>query len=86
VRVASSVVQVQTVLLKEPGILVELKRWIAKVASENGQIVDDDSLTDQASFDRLESDVRFRGAATRLVQKYGYLLPSVNPDSAAAKQ
>jgi len=65
---------------------VELKRWVAKEASQNGQIVDDNSLTDQAIFDRLDSEVAFRSVATRLVQKYGYLLPSVNPDSPAAKQ
>jgi polysaccharide biosynthesis/export protein len=85
-RVAASSSQVQGVLLKEPGILVELKRWVAQEASRYGQIVDDSSLTDQAIFDRLDSDVVFRSVATRLVQKYGYLLPSVNPDSAAAKE
>ena len=43
-------------------------------------------LTDQAVFDRLEHDVEFRSVATRLVQRYGYLLPSVNPLSEIAKQ
>src|SRR5271163_1849858 len=85
-HVAASAMQVQEVLLKEPGILVELKRWVAKEASQNGQIVDDNSLTDQAIFDRLDSDVAFRSVTTRLVQRYGYLLPSVNPDSPAAKE
>jgi polysaccharide biosynthesis/export protein len=85
-RVAASAAQVQGVLLKEPGILVELKRWVAQEASQYGQIVDDSLLTDQAIFDRLDSDVVFRSVATRLVQKYGYLLPSVNPDSPVAKE
>lgn len=85
-RVAASAPQVQEVLLKEPGILVELKRIVAKEASQNGQIVDDSLLADQAIFDRLESDVVFRSIATQLVQKYGYLLPNVNPDSPLAKQ
>src|SRR5450755_236180 len=53
-RVAASAPQVQTVLIKEPGILVELKRLVAKEASQNGQIVDDNLLSDQAIFDRLE--------------------------------
>src|SRR3984957_7545471 len=79
-RVAASSIQLQTVLLKDPGILVELKRWVATEATNSGQIVDDDSLTDQAIFDRLDHDVSFRSVATRLVQGYGYLLPSVNPD------
>ncbi len=85
-RVAASAPQVQEVLLKEPGILVELKRIVAKEASQNGQIVDDSLLADQAIFDRLESDIVFRSIATQLVQKYGYLLPNVNPDSPLAKQ
>jgi protein involved in polysaccharide export with SLBB domain len=85
-RVAAAADQIRTVLLKDPGILVELKRWVAKEASDHGQIVEDDSLTDDAIFDRLERDVTFRSVATRLVQRYGYLLPSVNPDSEIAKQ
>jgi protein involved in polysaccharide export with SLBB domain len=78
--------QVQEVLLKDVGLLVELKRLAIKEATDNGQIVEDSSLTDQAIFDRLERDVKFRSLATRLVQRYGYLLPVFNPDSELAKQ
>jgi polysaccharide export outer membrane protein len=85
-RVAASAAQLQGVLAMDPGILVELKRWVAKEATDNGQIVEDASLTDQAIFDRLEHDVVFRSVATRLVQHYGYLLPSVNPESDIAKE
>ena len=49
-------------------------------------MVDDEALTDQAIFDRLERDVAFRSVATRLVQRYGYLLPSVNPESEIGKE
>ncbi len=85
-RVAASAPQLQTVLLKEAGILVELKRWVAKEATDNGQIVEDNDLTDQAIFDRLDRDPNFRSVATQLVQRYGYLLPNLNPDSDAAKE
>lgn len=78
--------QIQEVLLKDTGLLVELKRLAIKEATDNGQIVEDASLTDQAIFDRLEHDVRFRSLATRLVQRYGYLLPTFNPDSELGKQ
>jgi protein involved in polysaccharide export with SLBB domain len=78
--------QIQEVLLKDTGLLVELKRLAIKEATDNGQIVEDASLTDQAIFDRLERDVRFRSLATRLVQRYGYLLPKFNPDSELGKQ
>jgi protein involved in polysaccharide export with SLBB domain len=85
-HVAASAAQIQAVLRRDPGILVELKREVAKEATDNGQIVVDSQLTDQAIFDRLESDVKFRSQATLLVQRYGYLLPSANPDSEFAKQ
>lgn len=85
-RVAASASQIRTVLAKDEGLLVELKRWVAKEASDNGQIVDDATLTDQAIFERLEQDVVFRSVATRLLQRYGYLLPTSNPDSDAAKE
>src|ERR1700730_18213120 len=78
--------QLQEVLVKDPGLLVELKRLAIKQATDNGQIVEDSSLTDQAIFDRLEQDIKFRSLATRLVQRYGYLLPTFNPDSELGKQ
>jgi hypothetical protein len=85
-RVAASSDQIRTVLVKDTGLLVELKRWVAKEATENGQVVDDSTLSDQAIFDRLDRDVAFRSIATRLVQRYGYLLPAPNPDSSFAKE
>ena len=85
-RVAASAVQIRAVLLLDAGLLVELKRWVAKEATDNGQIVEDQSLTDQAIFDRLDRDQGFRSVATRLLQRYGYLMPRPNPDSDLAKQ
>jgi len=85
-RVAASSSLLQTVLVKDPGILVELKRWVAKEATDSGQVVDDNALTDQAIFDRLDRDVAFRSVATQLVQRYGYLIPTLNPDSEVAKE
>src|SRR5215472_13297922 len=66
--------------------MVELKRWVAKEATDNGQVVDDANLTNEAIFERLEQDVVFRSLATRLLQRYGYLLPAANPDSDLAKE
>src|SRR5580704_4308586 len=85
-RVAASASQIQAVLVKDEGLLVELKRWVAKEATDNGQVVEDSSLTDQAIFDRLDRDVAFRSIATRLLQRYGYLMPTPNPDSDFAKE
>jgi len=85
-HVAANASEIRTVLAKDSGLLVELKRWVAKEATDDGQIVDDASLTDQAIFDRLAQDVAFRSLATRLLQRYGYLMPTVNPDSEYAKE
>ena len=80
-RVAATASQIQVVLRKDAGLMVELKKWVAKDATEHGQLVSDSDLTDQAIYDRLETDVQFRSVATQLLQKYGYLLPQINPDS-----
>ena len=66
--------------------MVELKRWIAKDASDHGQLISDSDLTDESIFDRLENDVVFRSVATTLAQRYGYLQPTIDPDSPAGKQ
>jgi polysaccharide export outer membrane protein len=85
-RVAASVGQLVAVLHKDPGLMVELKAWIAKDATDHGQLISDADLSDEAIFDRLENDIPFRSVATTLVQKYGYLKPAVNPDSPMAKE
>jgi polysaccharide biosynthesis/export protein len=85
-RVAASAPEIKTILVKDTGLMVELKRWVAKDATSHGQIINDSDLTDDAIFDRLQTDVQFRSVATQLVQRYGYLVPQVNPDSAAGKE
>ena len=84
--VAASSIQIRAILVKDAGLFVELKRWIAKEASDNGQVVQESNLSEQAIFERLDQDIRFRSVATRLLQRYGYLLPSPNPDSSFAKE
>jgi protein involved in polysaccharide export with SLBB domain len=85
-RVAASATEMKALLLRETGLLVELKRWVAKDATDHGQVISDSDLTDDAIFERLESDSQFRSLATAMVQRYGYLLPRVNPDSELGKE
>jgi hypothetical protein len=85
-RVAATAAQLKTVLIKDTGLMVELKRWMAREASDNGQVVTDEDLTEAAVYERLTNDVKFRSIATRLLQKYGYLRPMVNPESDMAKE
>src|SRR5579872_5422941 len=84
--VAASSIQIREILVRDAGLLVELKRWIAKEASDNGQVVQEGNLSEQAIFDRLDQDIKFRSVATRLLQRYGYLMPSPNPESSFAKE
>ena len=85
-RVAASESQITAVLNANPGLFVELKRWIAKDAADRGQIVKDSDLTDSAILLRLASDLRFRAAATRVLESFGYLLPKANPDSEVGRE
>src|SRR6266480_1077549 len=80
-RVAASADQILEVLNKEAGLMVELKRLLAQDAGVSGQILEESDLTDVAVAERLRSDLRARVLATRLLQRYGYLVPRVNPDS-----
>src|SRR5580692_4453442 len=85
-RVAASATELKSVLLTEVGLMVELKRWVAKDATDHGQIISDLDLTNDAIFERLETDVQFRSVATTIVQKYGFLVPRVNPESELGKE
>ena len=84
--VAATAAQIREVLAKDPGLMVELKRLMAKQAIEKGQIVAEQDLEDDAILDRLTTDIRFRALATRLLQRYGYLSPELNPLSPSGKE
>ena len=80
-RVAASADQILEVVNKEAGLMVEFKRLLAQDAGVSGQILEESDLTDVAIAERLRSDLRARVLATRLLQRYGYLVPRLNPDS-----
>jgi polysaccharide biosynthesis/export protein len=85
-RVAASAAEIRAVLAKDAGLMVELKHWVARDATEHGQVVTDSDLTNDGIFVRLETDIQFRSIATALVQQYGYLVPKLNPDSDSGKE
>ena len=80
-RAAASADQILEVLNQEAGLMVELKRLLAQDAGASGQILEEADLTAGSVADRLRSDVRARVLATRLLQRYGYLVPRLNPES-----
>ncbi len=85
-HVAASVGQIVAILHRDPGLLVELKHWIAQDATDHGQLISDSDLADETIFERLETDISFRAEATLLLQKYGYLLPTINPESEQGRE
>lgn len=85
-RVAASADQILDLLNKDAGLMVEFKRLLAQEAGANGQILDENDLTDGAVHEKLNGDLRARVLATRLLRRYGYLLPKVNPDSELAAE
>jgi len=82
-KAAASAEQILEVLNKQTGLMLELKRLLAQEAGASGQILEEADLTDRAIEQRLRSDLRARVLATRLLQRYGYLVPQLNPDSEA---
>ena len=84
--VSASPEQIAAVLRSDSGLTLELKRWIAKEATTRGQVVLETDLTDAEIVRRLTWDREFRVAATRLLQRYGHLLPKIIPDSEVARE
>src|SRR5579864_2813406 len=85
-KAAASADQILEVVNKEAGLMVELKRLLAQEAGASGQILEEGDLTDGAVAERLRSDLHARVLATRLLQRYGYLVPRLNPDSDLAAE
>jgi polysaccharide export outer membrane protein len=85
-RVAATAAQILELLNRDAGLMVEFKRLLAGDAGAAGQLLDETDLTDAAVIERLDEDLRARVLATRLLQRYGYLLPKVNPDSDLAAE
>jgi polysaccharide biosynthesis/export protein len=85
-RVAASAAEIKAVLTRDAGLMVALKQWVARDATEHGQVIADSDLTEDGILQRLETDIQFRSVATALVQRYGYLVPKINPDSDSGKE
>lgn len=85
-HVAATAEQILDYLKKDAGLMVEFKRLLAQDAGTAGQLLDETDLTDAAVTDLLKDDLRTRVLATRLLQRYGYLLPKVNPESDLAAE
>jgi protein involved in polysaccharide export with SLBB domain len=85
-QVAATAEQILEALNKDPGMMVEFKRELAKDAGNSGQVLDQSDLSDGAISERLRQDLRTRVLAMRLLRRYGYLLPRFNPGSDPAAE
>ncbi len=85
-RVAATPEQILEVLNKDSGLMVEFKQLLAQDAGMSGQILEESDLGDLSIADRLRQDLHARTLATRLLRRYGYLLPRINPDSDLAAE
>jgi polysaccharide export outer membrane protein len=85
-RVAATAEQIVEILRRDAGLMVEFKRAIAEDASASGQFLEESDLSESALVERLGEDLRTRVLATRLLQRYGYLVPKLNPDSELAAE
>jgi polysaccharide export outer membrane protein len=84
--VAASAVDIENVLRTSPGLMIQLKHWVAQEATQQGRIVGENDLTDMAIQERLREDTKFRAIATELLQRYGYLTPKIDPSSQLARE
>ena len=80
-RVGASAAEIKEALGKDMASLLELKRWVAKNAADDGQVISDADLTDEAIFDRLRSDAEFRAVATQILNRSNRLSAKQNTDS-----
>jgi polysaccharide biosynthesis/export protein len=85
-RVTATTEQILEAVNKDSGLMVELKAIYAQEAGLQGQVLEEKDLTDAAVEARLRQDLRLRVLATKLLQRYGYLLPRINPDSDMAEE
>ena len=66
-QVAGSAPEIRAVLTKDPGLLVELKRWVAKDATEHGQVVGDSAAKTETGIRRpgFHDNARHLGGGCR---------------------
>jgi polysaccharide biosynthesis/export protein len=64
-----------TILGSEPGLLLQVKKRLVKMAFEQGRILDEQDLTDEALYRLIRQDVNIRAIATREIEDRNYIRP-----------
>lgn len=71
------------ILRREPGLLLEVKRELVRIAYEQGRLLDATDLTDEALFQLLRGDDSTRVLATREIEKRQYVRSKPTPQEIA---
>lgn len=71
--VSLSTSTIQQLLLREPGLLLEVKKALVRKAYEQGRLLDPSDLTDEALFSLLQQDNNVRILATREIEARMYV-------------
>ncbi len=65
--------QILAILRDQPGLVLEIKKDLIRRAYQQGRILTEEDLTDDALYSLIESDARIRAIATREIESRGYL-------------
>jgi protein involved in polysaccharide export with SLBB domain len=71
---------IQQILLREPGLLLEVKKVLVRKAYQQGRMLDPADLTDEALFQLLQQDNNVRILATREIESRMYVRAKPNAD------
>lgn len=78
--VSLSAKSIQQILLREPGLLLAVKKALVRKAYEQGRLLDPADLTDEALFELLREDNNVRVLATREIESRMYVRAKPNPE------
>jgi len=73
VPVSISATEILAILKEQPGLVLQLKKILIQKAYDQGRVLFEEDLTDDALFNLISNDSRIRAIATREMEKRGYL-------------
>ena len=83
---APPAIQIKAILMEDPGLMVTIKQWVAQDATDHGQILSEDDLTDAAILIDLKMTYIFARWQRDLFRQFGFrcrrLIPEFGPGQA----
>lgn len=84
--VSLSASAIQQILMREPGLLLEVKKTLVRKAYEQGRLLDPSDLTDENLFALLQHDNNLRILATREIEARMYVRAKPRSDEPAQNE